>query len=79
MSFSPRDREKLETLDGSRNARSAGRAAVRRSDLASLVSLPAATAMEASGAVTVDQFNALLADYTALRAALDQIAAKVKI
>lgn len=71
-------REKLETLDGSRGAKNKASAAVRRRDLAALLDMPKATAVAASGSVTVDDFNALLADHAALRAALTRIAERVK-
>lgn len=73
-----REREKLEVLDGSRTG-SKSRAAVRHTDLAPIVSLKPITATKETGAtVTVAKYNALLADFTALRQALVEIAAKVK-
>jgi hypothetical protein len=72
------DRQKLETLDGSRNTTGGkGRSAVRRNDLAALLALPALVASKAT-TVTADQVNALIGDVAAIRKALDQIAGKVK-
>lgn len=73
------DRQKLELLDGTRRAGDKSRAAVRRGDLAAIVSLKPSAAKKAAGAsVTVAEFDALVADFSALRDAIDLIAAKVK-
>ncbi|HRO00332.1 MAG TPA: hypothetical protein PLX43_02320 [Nitrobacter sp.] len=72
------DKERLEVLAGVRGPKTRSRAAVRRQDLAALVSLPKATAVAVTGTVTDTAYNALLADYQALRAAIDVIAAQVK-
>lgn len=74
------DKERLDVLAGARGASSKPAAAVRRRDLAALVSLPKANAKPlASGdTVTADAYNALLGDYALLRQAIDQIAARVR-
>jgi len=72
------DKERLDVLAGARGASAKQSAAVRRRDLSALVSLPKATAVTVSGTVTAAQYNALLADFLALRQAIDQIAARVK-
>jgi hypothetical protein len=79
MSLDQIEREKLELLDGSRAPGSKGRAAVRRGDLSAIVTLAPMKAAKAAGTtVSADEFNALLADFAALRAAIDQIAGRVK-
>jgi hypothetical protein len=72
------DKERLDVLAGTRGQASKQSAAVRRRDLAALVSLPKTTAVAVTGTVTAAQYNALLADFLALRQAIDQIAARVK-
>lgn len=72
------DKERLDVLAGARGQAAKPSAAVRRRDLAALVSLPKVTAAQASGSVTVADYNALLSDFLALRQAIDQIAARVK-
>lgn len=74
------DRERLDILAGVRARGSMQNAAVRRADLSSIVSLPKTSAAQiaAGETVTAEAYNALLADFTALRQAIDQIATKVK-
>jgi hypothetical protein len=74
------DKERLDVLAGVRSPSAKDGAAVRRRDVASLVSLPKATAkaVPPDGTVTPEMFNALLADFVSLRQAIDEIAAKVK-
>ena len=74
------DKERLDIPAGVRGRGTMPKAAVRRADLSSLVSLPkaGATQVAAGGTVTAEAYNALLADFTALRQAIDQIATKVK-
>lgn len=72
------DKERLEILAGARGPKARPAAAVRRRDLAALVSLPKSTAVPVTGTVTDTAYNKLLADYEALRAAIDVIAAQVK-
>lgn len=72
------DKERLEVLAGTRGQSARPLAAVRRRDLAALVSLPKTTAVAVTGTVTDTAYNALLADYLALRQAIDVIAAQVK-
>lgn len=80
MSLDALNQQRLDELAGVRTSRVAGRAAVRKTDLSAIVSLAPSTAVAlGSGAtVTADDYNALLADFKALRAAIDQIAAQVK-
>lgn len=79
MNMDAINKQRLEELAGVRSARVASRAAVRKSDLAPLVSLAKAVAAKAAGsAPTAAEYDALLADVQALRAAIDQIAVKVK-
>lgn len=73
----PINQQRLDELAGVRTARVANRAAVRKSDLAPIVSLMPTTAAPVSGTVTAAEYNALLADFLALRAAIDLIAKKV--
>lgn len=72
------DKERLDVLAGARGPSAKQSAAVRRCDLSALVSLPKTSAVAVTGTVTDVQYNALLADFTALRQAIDQIAARVK-
>jgi hypothetical protein len=72
------DKERLELLAGARSG-DKSRAAVRRSDLAPLVKLkPTKVKTETGDTVSVDAFNALVAEFLALRRALDEVTAKVK-
>lgn len=73
----PINQQRLDELAGVRTARVANRAAVRKADMAAIVSLMPTTAIPVSGTVTAAQYNALLADFLALRAAIDLIAKKV--
>lgn len=56
-------KEKTELLDGSRNTKTKGRAAVRFNDLAILAKFPTSmTSKQVTAAPTKDDFNALQAD-----------------
>ena len=72
------DKERLDVLAGARGKASMPNAAVRRVDLAALVSLPKMKAVAVTGTVTAAEYNALLADFNLLRQAIDQIVARVK-
>lgn len=78
--FDQIDRQRLEELAGVRTAKVAGRAAVRKSDMAPIVSLAptTATALSSGATVSAADYNALLADFQALSQAVAQIAVKVK-
>jgi hypothetical protein len=78
MSLDPISQQRLDELAGVRGARVADRAAVRKADVAAIVSLAPAKAVALSSAPTAADYNLLLADFQALRAAIDQIAAQVK-
>jgi hypothetical protein len=80
MTNSTINQQRLDELAGTRSSRVSGKAAVRKSDMAAIVSLPGATSSQlTSGAtVTADDYNALQADYAALLAAIVQIAGNVK-
>lgn len=78
-SLDPISAQWLQELAGTRSSRVASRAAVRKSDVTALVSLPAMTSTQETGStVTVADYNALQADLATLWAAIQQIAAKVK-
>jgi hypothetical protein len=72
--------QRLDILAGTRTAASLPKAAVRREDLAALVTLAAQTSTKlATGAtITVANYNAVVADLAAIYQAISQIAARVK-
>lgn len=72
--------QRLDILAGTRTKGAMPQAAVRRQDLASLVTLAAQTsATLASGAtITVADYNAVVADLAAIYQAISQISARVK-
>jgi hypothetical protein len=64
-------REKVETLDGSRQLGAKGKAAVRLDDFAELMRLPERLqSVAVSGSVTVAAFNNLVEDVTLLHKSL---------
>jgi hypothetical protein len=72
--------QRLDILAGTRTAASLPQAAVRRQDLAGLVTLAAQTSARlATGAtVTAANYNAVVADLAAIYQAISQIVARVK-
>jgi hypothetical protein len=73
-------KERLDILAGVRTSAAKQQAAVRRDDLSAIVTLPkmTATALATGATVTAAAYNSLLADFTELRQAIDQIAQKVR-
>ncbi len=73
-------RQKIETLDGSRQTGNIGRAAVRLDDLNGLLQLPETlTAAKAAGATpTAAEFNALVADVQTLHRRLAAVYAALR-
>ena len=75
----PISQQRLNELAGAIGAKASGKAAVRKSDLSALVSLPVLTSAQETGdSVTVDDYNALQADVAALFAALQRVGVAVK-
>ena len=72
------NQQRLDELAGVRSSRVSGKAAVRKSDMVAIVLLSPTTAVPVTGTVTAAEYNALLADFMALSAAIAQIAIKVK-